>query len=110
MRLLPLLALLAGCVSMPNVDNDIAHTHHVTVKWHEVKDGRIAAVCARVRGDRGDPRDNGCHYFDGQVSHIYTPIVRKFEDFCTVGHEVGHSPKALGRFHDQHGNWRLRRD
>ena len=109
------LILLAGalgaCAIPPPIISGIMYSHRMEIIWHEVKPERLAAICSEVLSsrERDEPLTQGCHYWDGKVTHIYTPIVRNERGLCGLGHEVAHHPEALGRFHDRDGTWRLER-
>lgn len=107
----PLMAACAGGPAISPLHPDIVHTHTLTnVIWHEVRNGRIEFVCAKVLGpDRHFSMTGACHFFDGARSHVFTPVVRDFPGLCSFGHELAHHPAALGRFHDRDGNWTLKR-
>jgi hypothetical protein len=107
--LILLAAFIGGCASTPSRTGEIVYTHRLALVWHEVRDGRIAAVCGELPRGSGHPTVTGCHYWDGSVAHIFTPVVRDQEALCTLGHEVAHHPDALGRFHYPDGTWRLLR-
>jgi uncharacterized protein YceK len=102
------LMMLAGCGSVPQRPVAVIGSDggaRIPLVWHMVQDPE--ATCRAFLNVTAKSRRiaAGCSGWRNGEFHVISSVVRYEEQFCTVGHEVGHGHPQLGLFHDNDGNW-----